>query len=200
MSYIWLSAEDIRNYLVEKGGTESSKDSELLTALMLNKFCEKQWRVDCHIGLELSGKYEREIKKKEVIDFKKLEEFIEKMTEEATPVDIAIGKKIIENNKIPSALFQIKRFGKDPKKKSTNDLIEYLNDLKRQYAKANMTRLVIVLETDQELDFNLIKQKLNTKDFPFHEIMLIGKVKNELNFYGVYPQCGMESISLSEFF
>jgi len=174
-----------------KNPFKNSKYIELLIALSLNKFCEKQWNCKCLIGLEIQDKYKRDIPKQGIISLEGLNEIITRKVEENTSIDIIIAKPPINKSDNGQGMnFQIKRFGKNPYKHDTQSLINFLNNDCRKYCKSRIS-LVVVIESPKEIDLKLLQKSINTQNYPFEKIILIGMAKdNCIDYYGIWPESG----------
>lgn len=177
----------------------NSKYLELFIALALNKFCEKQFGCKCRIGLELQEKYQRDFPDYNKITLLELNDIILKNVEENTAVDVAIAKmpKNPERKDVNEGMnFQIKRFGKDKYKQNTESLINFLNDIRKKYVKTE-TQLAVLLETPEEIDLKLLQSSINTNNYPFEKIILLGLSENKyINFYGIWPESGWSRFNL----
>lgn len=181
----------------------NSKDQELLIALFLNKFHERQWGCKCCIGLEIMNKFSKDFPKQGYATLKQLEEIISSKVEEYNPVDIFIAK---ENEEIGNDgfrkvrkgnAFQIKRFGKD-KGNKTNDLLNLLNNKYKKYTKTKTT-LIILFETSEEMDLWHLQKSLNADNYPFERIMFLSMGDGKIRFGELWPKSGMEEYDAQTF-
>lgn len=179
----------VQDYLRNQTDRNYAKNVELLTALVLNKFCERQFSKKCWIGLEIKEKYVGGIPLSGLRDLEEISEMIRKMVEEKTPVDITIAMKPAIGKKTSKGIdFQVKRFGKQ-EDKSTFGLIDFLNGLKDEYASSQVS-LVVLMETPEEIDLQELQNSLKTENYPFQKIILIGTLAEKINFYGIWPETG----------
>lgn len=179
----------------------NSKYIELLIALSLVKFCERQWNSKCWIGLEIQNKYKKDIPNVGTATFKELKEIIVKKVEESTFVDVTIAK--MPSNKeygVSQGMnFQLKRFGKDKNHKDTKTLIQFLNNKKKEYPKSK-TNLVVLIETAEEINLKLLQSNIDTSDYPFEKIILVGFSESRyINYYGIWPESGYSKYDLNKF-
>ena len=93
--------------------------------------------------------------------------------------------------------FQLKRFGKAKNKTTTAELINFLNVDIRKYAKVT-AYLTVILETDKEMDFEKMRDSLNTEDYPFIGVILFAKIKELYSFIEIWPNYGMEQFYMEE--
>jgi len=197
--YLWLEDWVVQDLLKHIGKPNHTKHYELLTGMMLNKFCELQWSKKCWIGIELSNKYEREIPEYGQAYIEDLREMVEKKAEENTLTDIIIATKTnTQLGEIPKGMaFQLKRFGKDPTKQDTNALINFLNIDCRNFAHAANTALVVLMETPKEIDLRKLSTSINTQNYPFEKIILISLHGIMLTFTGIWPESGQLEYNIS---
>lgn len=206
IKYIWLDDLLVLEFLDQAEDKMKTKNIELFIGLALAKFCEKQWGVECSIGLQIQNKYAKDIPKKDNITAEQLGIIIDKKVEEVTPTDIAIGMKQPKINKKGQKVgrgmtFQIKSFGKDPKKQNTGSLISYITEtIPRHYPLGSGSGLVITIETLDDIQLTEVAEKIKDTKNPFEQIVLIGfEDLRYINFYGLYPNTGYSQFDLDTF-
>jgi hypothetical protein len=198
---LFLRETDVVDFLSRvENYFKNSKYIELFVALMLNKFCEKQFGCKCLIGLEIKSKYIDEVSNCTNVTFEKLDEILIIKTAQDTPVDITISKTPTKIGDIAESMhFQIKRFGGNKYKQDTQSLIEFLNNDCRKYGKSQ-TNLIVLIESPKEIDLQLLQKSINTDNYPFEKIMLTGLSENKyINYYGIWPESGWSRYNLDNF-
>ena len=165
---VWFEDWVIVDYLKNIGKTTKTKHYELLIALVLNKFCERQWGIKCSIGLEIKNKYSKDIPNNGLATLQELDEIIMKKVEENTSIDIMIGRKTLkkERNIMQGMAFQLKRFGINKKDQGANELVDLLNSYSKKYSKSNAS-LVVIIES-LKFDRNKITE-IQTNNYPFQK-------------------------------
>lgn len=180
----------IVDYLASQGNPKKTINVELLIGLMLNKFCEKQFSKKCWIGVEVGDQHLRELPDQGLVSLGDIDRIITKMVKQDSPVDVCIGIKPEGSKKVSRGMdFQIKRFGKKQGYQDTASLVNYLNSMKTSYGKTEAS-LVIIIETPEEIDLLSLQATIDTKDYPFRKIMMLGISGEKLNFYGIWPESG----------
>ena len=200
MACLFFKTWVIVDYLKFKDKLDS-KDTELLIALSLIKFHEKQWGCKCCVGLELKDKYSRDFPEDSFSTLPQLQMIISKKIENDTPVDIFISKEDAEHGSRgygfvrKGASYQIKRFGKNEQNK-TEDLLNLLNNSYKKISK-NDANLLIFLETSQEIDFKYLQDHVDTADYPFKKIMFMAKIDKKLSIGEIWPNPGMNEFDFN---
>jgi len=184
----------IKNY------SANSKYIELLISLSLIKFCERQWDAKCWVGIELKNKYKKKNSQKQHATYNELNEIMTKQANEDTPVDVTIAKIPERQGHSSYGMhFQIKRFGVSKDKQDTQSLINFLNNDCAQYGKSQ-TNLIILIESPEEIDLQLLKQSIKTDSYPFEKIILTGLSESKyINYYGIWPESGWSRYNLDNF-
>ena len=152
----------IMEFLRSYGKGPNSKDYEFVTALVLQKFCQRQWKVPCQIGFKIKPKYSSALPAEGMITLSDMANLFRKGIDEDNPIDVIIGK-VVETPPIPGMQFQIKLFGKGQSNLGTEGLAQFINSLGKKYAKVSLTRLLIVLDMGVEVDFTKLQSMINTK-------------------------------------
>lgn len=198
--FFWTNKSAIRDYVIKYGRGPSSKDYELVVALILAKFCEEQLGTECYIGFELNQVLAREIPNEGLSTLEEIMVVLKKKVTEDTPIDIAITPDITAAKKIRGWSFQLKRFGKNPKDKDTDALIRFLNeDIPKRYTAGMKTTLVLILESESELDLPHVINELRVTDYPFERIMYMGIAHNNIIIGELFPNQGSSEYDLPSF-
>ncbi len=157
---IGIGPEAIRDFLLKKGQPSAKKYYELLIAIILQQFCQNQYGKECGIAFEVKPGLEKGFPSKGQFTFDEVEIFLTKKIRQDTPVDVAItcGEKAVG--------FQLKFF----KDGTTKSLVQYINGLAKEYAKTD-TKLMLVIDGRVEFDGTEVVRLIETRDYPFTEIM-----------------------------
>lgn len=117
MEFIYFTEDTIKEFLRLYGKEKStSKYYELIVAIILKRFCEKQWNTDCVIGFKLQDKYAHELPNRGSTSIEQIGIMLKKQIDKHTPIDVAIVRAPITQRKEKGPAFQLKRFGKGLKK------------------------------------------------------------------------------------
>lgn len=194
---VWLEDWVVIDYLKNIREITKTKHYELLIALVLNKFCERQWGTKCSIGLEIKNKHSKDVSNNGLATLQELDEIITKKVEEDTSIDIMIGRKTLkkEKNITQGMAFQLKRFGINKKYQGANELMNSLNSYSKKYHKSEIS-LVVIIESLEKFDLNKIALAIQTNNYPFQKIIFIGISQNKVNFYGIWPEMGWSVFNL----
>lgn len=178
-----------------------SQDYELVMSLLLSSFYCKLWKTDTLIGFKLKDKHAGDIPAKGKANLLTIREVIKKYTDSNTPIDVVISPEKIRNmgrktNK--GVAFQLKRFRKHKKGDITETFLEYLTkEIPQRYTKTN-TKLLIIPEKVNFVNWKIISKRFNPKSYPFSAVMFYG-VSNGLIFIGeIWPNPGMNKYHPSE--
>lgn len=197
MELIILKEETIRDFLRTQSKGMDSKDYEFLVAIVLKRFVEEQLKKDCLIGFKLKNKYAAEIPNSGSTNMQQISDILRKKIDEDTPIDVVIVLKPIAR-RVTGPAFQLKRFGRNPEQRGTNDLIEYLNRIPKKYTKVSAS-LFLILEGNREINFKKIQQSLVTKGFPFQRIMFMAVVSGKIRIGEIWPNKGMNEYDPQDF-
>ncbi len=194
----WVVIDFLRSK--ENKFSSNSKYIELLVSLVLNKFCERQFASKCWIGLEIQEKYKKEIPEKGFATLEEIDKIVTKKVEENTPVDVYICKMPTNGDVVSRGMaFQLKRFGKDLYKQDTDSLINFINCDCKEYGKTQAS-LIILIESSEEIDLQLLQRSIKTDGYPFIKIILIGLSNQKyIDFYGIWPESGSARYNLTTF-
>jgi hypothetical protein len=186
-NFIFITEESIREFLIHYGKGPQSKDYELVTAILLKRFCDRQWNSDCWIGFELQDRHLNDIPQRGMASVEEIAEIIRKKVREDTPVDVAITKGTFDGPAKQGPVFQLKRWRED-----TDKLISYLNDMYKKYSPILGT-LVIIFETNDEINFQKIQSEFDASRFPFAHLMFVSLADGKIHIGEIWPNAGMES-------
>ncbi|MDD2625775.1 MAG: hypothetical protein PHR55_03355 [Bacilli bacterium] len=189
MEVVLFDEKGIRSFIKEYGKGPNSKDYELVVAVVLKRFCELQFGEEHCIAFKIKDKYVD--RRKGDLAIEELFTILRKQIDEDDPMDVGIVRGNVKNAEKKGMSFQLKRFGKDPKKDDTEALSNFINvEIPRKYQKTE-TSLLIILETKKQLDFDFIKKSLIVKNYPFNKIMFIWMSSEKVYIGEIWPQCGM---------
>lgn len=198
--FFWTNKQAIRDYIATYGRGPSSKDYELVVAVILAQFCEEQFGTECHIGFELDQSRAREVPNGGLATLEEIMNVLKKKVTERTPVDIAITPDATATGKRRGISFQLKRFGKDPKANNTDDLINFLNnEIPESYQAGMRITFVLILESGSELDLPRVIKDLKTGKYPFERIMYTGIARGKIIIGELFPNQGSSEYDLSDF-
>ena len=186
-NFIFITEESVRDFLREYGKGPQSKDYELVIAILLKRFCDRQWNSDCWIGFELQDRHLSDVPQNGMASVEGIAEIIRKKVREDTPVDVAITKGMPEGPARQGPVFQLKRWRGD-----TDGLIAYLNNLNKKYSRILAT-LVVIFETHHDMYLERIQAELNTSAFPFSHLMFMSLSEGKIHIGEIWPNAGMES-------
>jgi hypothetical protein len=188
----------IRDYLKKYWKGAASKDYELLVSLVLNKFCSDQYKTQGVIGFQLKDSQAKNVPKSGLATLEELKNIFDNYIDSYTPLDVMIGVEKTANGIMRGPGFQLKRFGRDPKKTDTDALVDYINEIGKKYGKVNAS-LCIILETSKEIDFEKIQKSINITSYPFFRIMFIALSDGKIMIIELWPNSGMEEYSQQDF-
>ena len=127
-------------------GKPGTKDYEFAAALIIHRFCEKQWGNDCWIGFRIKPEYSSSLpsyNSEHPVGLAEIAELFNKGLDEDSPVDFVVAKRA-NMQKAQGMVFQVKRFGIGRKKRDTDELISYLNSFPKRYSKTNANLLIVL--------------------------------------------------------
>lgn len=191
---VYFTTEAIGQFLFRHGRGADTKDYEFVAAVMLKNFCEKQWGVECQIGFKCKPEHMNKLPKEGALALEAVADLFRNGIDEDSPIDCVIVKTDPnERGTRDGSAFQMKRFGIGREQANTDELIQYINALKRKYAKSE-TSLVIILDgkKDGEIEFPRVRNEVDTTDFPFRRLMFTWMKDNKIYIGETYPEYGME--------
>jgi len=197
---VFFTKEAITAFLGKYGRPET-KDYEFAAALIIHRFCGKQWGKDCWIGFrirpEYSGflpAYDSELQ----IGLAEIANLFSKGVDEDSPVDFVIAKRA-NMSKAQGMVFQVKRFGIGRDKKDTDELVAYLNSFSKKYSKT-AANLLICLDDWVKVDMEKFYSGLDTNNFPFNRILFTWIVDDMVHIKDVYPKGEAEQYPIADLF
>jgi hypothetical protein len=190
-----FSEEAIVDFLKKYGKGPTSKDYEFVTAIVVKRFCESQWNMNCQIGFHIKPRYASSLPATGNIDLPTLADLLRNGIDESNPVDFVITR---ESNGIRQGMpFQVKRFGLGRKKNDTDELIAYLNTFPSSFSKVDAS-LAIVFD-GINIDFPKLKAGIKTETFPFNRIMLLWQFDDKFCVGEIYPDYGINEYDIADF-
>lgn len=182
-------------------GKPGTKDYEFATALIIHRFCEKQWGKDCWIGFRIRPKYNGSLpthNSERLIGLAEISELFRKGVDEDSPADFVVAKRA-DKTKAQGMVFQVKRFGIGRDKKDTDELTSYLNSFSKKYSKTN-ANLLIVLDDGVSVDVPKLQNKLNLDCFPFNRIIFTWINSGVVYIQDIYPSGNRESFPVTDIY
>ena len=168
-------------------------DFEFVTALMMHRLYEDQWRAPTTIGFYLTQKYADLLKRNEDHPERKLlMDALAHGIKEDHSVDFVLVSQAANSH----AEFQLKRFGWRVQENTTVGLITYLNKMKERYAPSNATCLVAIVDIEA-INFPWVRDKVEKEAFPFAELLLVGVAADKFIIAGIKPDEGWEAMTCS---
>jgi hypothetical protein len=141
-----FSREVVSDFLDTKKETRS-KNFEFMAALMMQRLYEQQWGTPTMIGFYMTEEYARLLDKNDGSDRALLIDAIANGIEEDHHIDFVIcsaSEQYLQE-------FQLKRFGMRGQENTTEALITYLNEFKRQYSRTDAACLIALTSFDEIL-------------------------------------------------
>jgi len=196
MASIILPEESIIKFYIEMGRGPSSKDYELVISVLLKRYLERKWKTECSIAFNIKENYRRNLSDSGYFNIQEVEDILKHKIEEDHPIDVYIyDKKTLSKGK-EGRLFQLKRFGKDLKKRDTQSLIDYLKcEIPRKYAKINATLFLVFEWNSEGINFKKVIEELstlNSKKYPFEEIMFTVFSNEKMYICRLWPEEGQD--------
>lgn len=181
----------IIDYLSNQGeALQATRNIEMLGALAMIKFCERQFGIKCLIGFHVQDKYEYVLPDRGSIMYEDFDVLVRKQIKTDSPIDFSVGKPDTKQRMD----FQMKRFGKAENQKTNEDLIRFINKLSKEYGKTNCN-LVILCEgcTYNPVE---VSNGILTDNFPFDKIIILDIEDGEyIDYTGVWASTGETGIS-----
>lgn len=188
--------EFLRNY-----GEPATKDYELAAALIMHRFCERQWGKDCWIGFRIRPEYMNSLpthNSEREIGLKEIAELLRKGIDEDSPVDFLVVRRA-SMQKAQGMVFQVKRFGIGRTKKDTDELVAYLNSFAKKYSKTH-ANLLICLDDWVQVNMEKLLANLDTSNFPFNRILFTWISDGMVLIQEVSPLGGLEKYPITELY
>lgn len=196
-SLFFLGNEAIKNYLAVYGGGPNSQDYEFVVSLALIGFCESKFHQECLAGFKLKDSFAAKSEKLMDATIQEIAQVIKQQVDKNTDIDVAIVPASQMGQPTRGPAFQLKRIGKDPNVRSTEQIISYLNNLNNRYGKTEVT-LMLLFEIDGIIELEKIANGLNTSIFPFSRLMYMAKTSGKISIGEVYPKRGNDEYSFDE--
>ena len=189
---ITLPPEAIRDFLFVGKTTVTVKEYELLCALVLHQFVEMQFKQPCQICFELKEEFYVKGIVKGMATLSEIQVYLSDQVRQDSDVDVGIscGSGVVG--------FQLKRFGKG-KNAAGKDLADYINEMKSKYgSKPRNVKLVVIIESDSEIDLVEMFDKLQMQDYPFAAVMYMGMDSSTQNLHigELWPQRGFDEYKI----
>ena len=198
--YIFFTKEVIIAFLGNHGRPET-KDYEFAAALIIHRFCEKQWGNDCWIGFRIKPEYSSSLpayNSERQIGLAEIVELFRKGADEDSPVDFVVAKRA-NIKKAQGMVFQVKRFGIGRVKKDTDALTSYLNSFPKKYSRTN-ANLLIMLDDGVSIDVSKLQGNLETNNFPFNRIIFSWIDGGFVYIQDIYPSGNRESFPVTDLY
>jgi len=178
----WVIVDYLSNY---KGTLQTTTNIEMLGALAMIKFCERQFVSKCTIGFDIQERHERELPNTGQISEKDFDTLVKEKIKTDSPIDFSIGKPDTKHRMD----FQMKRFGKTNRQKTSQDLIDYINKLATKYGKTGCN-LVILLESCA-INPVEVSEKISIENYPFDKIILLNQEDAKyIDYTGIWAKTG----------
>lgn len=182
-------------------GRPGTKGYEFAVALIIHRFCEKQWCNDYWIGFRIRPEYSNSLpayNSERPIGLAEIAELFSKGMDEDSPVDFVVAKRA-NMTKAQGMVFQVKRFGIGRTKKDTDVLIAYLNSFNKKYSKTQ-ANLLICLDDGVQVDMKKLLVSLDTSNFPFNRILFTWLLDGMVFIKDVFPLGGLEKYPIAELY
>lgn len=196
--FIFFESDTIEDFIRREGRGAHTKDYELVAAVLMHAFCERQWREPCRVGFPITPEASRQIDDGGTMSFSQIEEVIRSHRSEDTPVDFSIAstKDAQPGKKKKGMYVQVKRFGKGMQDPDTDALIGFLLSL--QYQRLPIT-LLIISEPGRVMEYKRVQEAIDPKAFPFERLIIVGAHDNKFSFISLFPESGMEEYEMDGF-
>lgn len=188
----YTNEELIIDFLTQIDNVQSTDAVEMLGALAMIKFCERQWGEKCRIGFKIKNKYSHQLGKRKDITVDEFINTVKIQFEKDTPIDFSIAIPPNSKSKWARGMnFQMKRFGKSKKENTTEDLVKKIEELSI-YGETSC--ILLFLAESCNLNLLVVSEKLKGREFPFEKIMLINTEGGQfIEFHGLWSKLGEES-------
>lgn len=182
-------------------GKPGTKDYEFAAALIIHRFCEKQWGKDCWIGFRIRPEYSNFLpayNSEHEIGLAEIAEVLRRGVDEDSPVNFYVARRA-GISKAQGMIFQVKRFGIGRNKKDTNELVAYLNSFPKKYSKTN-ANLLVVLNDGVNVDVSKLQSEVAMNNFPFNRIIFTWIRNSMVYIQDIYPSGNRESFPITDLF
>lgn len=183
---VTIPCEALPDLLFKDGKEWANKHYEIITAFVLCHFSQIQLGMTCGVGIDVQDRYRREIPKTGTVTLDEIESLLTDKKNEDSPVDVWIT---CEKGAMG---FQLKRWGAFATGKDSQALADYLNTLSHEYARTK-AKLVLILESGEDIDTRTILAQLKTDDYPFAAIMFIALSDGKVQIGEFWPNPGQDS-------
>lgn len=197
---IFFTKDAVINFLGNHG-RPGTKDYEFAAALIIHRFCERQWGNDCWLGFRIKPEYSNSLpayNSERPIGLAEIAELFRKGVDEDSPVDFVVAKRA-DMNKAQGMVFQVKRFGIGRNKKDTEDLVSYLNSFSRKYGKTD-ANLLIMLDDGVSVDVSKLQSEFDTNNFPFNRIIFSWINEGLVYIQDIYPSGSREFFPVTDLY
>lgn len=192
-----FSKETIINYLNTPGiKIRDGKKFELTIALAMHRLYEDQWQIPVMIGFYMRHGYSAALMAEASPQESVLVDALHNGIEEDNQIDFILSTYQEEGGSLQE--FQLKRYGVFNQPSTTENLIVYLEELKKKYEPMDAT-LLVALEHIETINFPKLRDGFDKEHFPFTELLLIGQDKSNFIIAGILPEEGWSSYKLVEF-
>lgn len=194
----FVGENTIRAFLTKYGKGYKSKDHEFAIAVHVKRIFEKVWGKECCIAFELKEPLSEHIK--DLAALERINFILRNKTKEDTPIDFAIVRGNTKQHEADGFAFQLKRFGIGIHHDFKDKLADYITkDIPKKTGKCENVGLIIVLDPDENLDKEELKQinenfglqefreRLQIKNYPYEKIYLLGKDTNLMHLTEIWP-------------
>jgi len=182
-------------------GVPGTKDYEFAAALIIHRFCEKQWGKDCWIGFRIRPEYSSSLpayNSEHPVGLAEIAELFRKGVDEDSPVDFVVAKRA-NIKKAQGMVFQVKRFGIGRDKKDTEELISYLNSFSKKYGKTD-ANLLIILDDGVNIDVSKLQSRFDMNNFPFNRIIFSWINEGLVYIQDIYPPGNREFFPVTDLY
>lgn len=195
---IFFREEALLDYLRSRGRGMLTKDYEFLVSIILCRFHRKKTSTSHVVGFEIKPEHERALPKTGQLDINGIADILQRQIQEQTPVDVVIAAGEIDGKSKRGQPYQIKRLGARGAQLDTDVLVAFINNLHRKYAKV-AARVMLILETDQLIDFTRVRNEIDMIAFPFDAVMFIAVSEGKILVGEIWPNEGYDDFEPKEF-
>ena len=184
-----FSRQIVSTFLETLARDKSSRNFEFIVALFMQRTYERQWNAPTMIGFYLTTKWAELLSKTDNPAIALLLQALRDGIDENGPIDFVIAGEGRYQE------FQLKRFGM--RITSTETLIDYLNGIKKKYARTDAACLIALTDIDL-IDFPRVARGVEKDNFPFAELLLVGvSGDDKLYVVGILPKEGWSAYDLA---
>jgi hypothetical protein len=196
---IFFREDALFDYLRSRGRGMLTKDYEFLVSIVLCRFHRKKTGISHVVGFEIRPEQERTLPKTGQLSIDDLADILQRQIQENTPIDVVIAGGEIDGKTKQGQAYQIKRLGARGVQLNTDVLVAFINNVYRKYARVT-ARLVLVLETDQLIDFTRVRKEIRMAAFPFDSVMFMAVSAGKILIGEIWPNEGYDNFEPKEFF